>query len=390
MSGPQPRTGRTTSTARSRQYADADVDVLLLGRSANIRYVSGAEPAVTPPAPAPTHRAASSSARLGRGAPAQHHRREASHPKILPANLYPLKLEPDDHGRQRRGGAGRRTRRGQGRGRSDDASDGRPLLRAVLPGAELLDAEALLRTVRRPKSADDVDGIERAVGIAEQCIAATDAAIASGVTERELLGRFELTMGSLGITTPAFEASVCVAGTSPRWIVTDRALRTGDLVNLRGGVLVDGWEGVLARSRGLRRRHGTAGRRRCAAAATLAEAVAACVPGTGVGDLRARPDVTAVDGAGLGHEELADDDVLAASDVVYVEVFVGQVLLGDMVHVTDARSPAPHHRAARRRLSRADSLRLPRGNTNAYGKRHTEDRPMRCTCCDRDEFPPSH
>ena len=59
------------------------------------------------------------------------------------------------------------------------------------------------------------------------------------------------------------------------------------------------------------------------------------MPGTGVGDLRARPDVTAVDGVGLGHEELADDDVLAASDVVYVEVFVGQVLLGDMVHVTE-------------------------------------------------------
>ena len=36
----------------------------------------------------------------------------------------------------------------------------------------------------------------------------------------------------------------------------------------------------------------------------------------------------------MGHEELGDDEVLAADDVVYVEVFVDQVLLGDTVHVT--------------------------------------------------------
>jgi len=209
------------------------------------------------------------------------------------------------------------------------------LLGAVLPAATFVDGESFLRTVRRPKSAIDLDGIRRAVAVAEQCVAATLAAIAPAITERQLLGKFEHTMGGLGVTTPAFEASVCVAGASPRWIVTDRALRTGDLVNVRGGVLVDGWRGALARSRGCGGATGpqaAAGER---AVATLADAVAACVPGTGVGDLRARPDVTAVDGVGLGHEELADDDVLAAGDVVSVEVFVGQVLLGDMVHVTD-------------------------------------------------------
>ena len=142
-------------------------------------------------------------------------------------------------------------------------------------------------------------------------------------------------MGGLGVTTPAFEASVCVAGTTPRWIVGDRALRTGDLVHLRGGVLVDGWEGVLARTRGCGGATGPQAAAGARAAAALGEAVAACAPGTVVGDLRARPSVTALDGVGLGHEELADDDVLAPSDVVYVEVFVDQVLLGDVVHVTE-------------------------------------------------------
>jgi Xaa-Pro aminopeptidase len=173
------------------------------------------------------------------------------------------------------------------------------------------------------------------VGVAEHCVAATVGAIAPGVTERELLGVFERTMGGLGITTPAFEASACAAGASPRWIVSDRALRTGDLVNVRGGVLVDGWEGVLARSWGCGGATGpqAAGGERAGAA--LADAVAACGPGTLVADLRGRADVTTVEGVGVGHEELADDEVLAASDVVYVEVFVGQVLLGDVVHVTE-------------------------------------------------------
>jgi hypothetical protein len=209
------------------------------------------------------------------------------------------------------------------------------LLGAVLPAATFLDGESLLRAVRRPKTAEDLDGMRRAVGVAEQCVAATVAAIAPGITERELLGQFERTMGGLGVTTPAFEASVCVAGASPRWIATDRALRTGDLVNIRGGVLVDGWEGVIARSRACGGATGPQAAAGARAAAALGEMVAACVAGTVVGDLRARPDVTAVDGVGVGHEELADGDVLTASDVVYIEVFVGQALLGDMVHVTD-------------------------------------------------------
>ena len=210
------------------------------------------------------------------------------------------------------------------------------ILGGVLPGAELVDGETFLREVRRPKSAGDLDGIRNAVAVAEACLATVVAAVAPGITERELLGKFEARMGQLGVTTPAFEAATCVAGTTPRAIVTDRALRTGDLVHLRGGVLVEGWEGVLARTRavdGATGPQGAAGER---ASAALGEAVAACRPGEVIAELRARPEVTALEGVGLGHEELADDDALRAADVVYVEAFVDQVLLGDVVHVTDA------------------------------------------------------
>jgi len=318
--------GRTLSA-----MADAGIDALLLGRAGNARYVSGAEvlslTGTRPFAPGCVVVRATGKVHLlsitDSGIP----------PTITHDQLYPLTWNPMNLAGNVAAIPGLADATAVGVDGMSPLME--QLLGAVLPGATFVDGESLLRAVRRPKSAADLDGIRRAVAVTEQCVAATVAAIEPGVAERTLLGVFEATMGGLGTTTPAFEASVCVAGTAPRWIVTDRALRTGDLVHVRGGVLVDGWKGVLARTRGCGGATGpqaAAGER---AAAALGKVVAACAPGTRVGDLRAGADVTAVDGVGLGHEELADDDVLAVSDVVYAEVFVDQVLLGDLVHVTE-------------------------------------------------------
>jgi|RhiMethySRZTD1v2_1073278.scaffolds.fasta_scaffold71344_3 Xaa-Pro aminopeptidase len=318
--------GRTLSA-----MADAGIDALILGRAGNARYVSNAEvlslTGTRPFAPGCVVVRATGKVHLlsitDSGIPST-----IAHDQLYPLTWNPMLLAGNVAAIP---------------GLADASTVGvdgmtplmEQLLGAVLPAATFVDGESLLRAVRRPKSAADLDGIRRAVTVTEQCVAATLAAVAPGVTERQLLGTFEATMGGLGTTTPAFEASVCVAGAKPRWITSDRALRTGDLVNLRGGVLVDGWEGVLARTRGCGGATGpqaAAGER---ATAALADATAACVPGSLVGDLRTRADVTALDGVGLGHEELADDDTLAPGDVVYVEVFVNQVLLGDLVHVTE-------------------------------------------------------
>ena len=318
--------GRTLSA-----MADAGIDALILGRDANARFVSGADRlslngtrafapgCVVVRATGKVHLMSTTDS----GIPG-----DVAHDQLYDMSWNPLTIAGNVAAVP---------------GLADATTIGvdgmTPMMEAilggVLPGAELVDGEALLRAVRRPKSTGDLDGIRTAVGVAEQCLAAVVAAVVPGITERELLGRFEARMGRLGVTTPAFEAATCVAGPAPRSIVTDRVLRTGDLVHLRGGVLVDGWEGVLARTRSV---GGTTGPQRAAgerAAVALGEAVAACRPGEGIGELRARPEVTALEGVGLGHEELADDDVLQAADVVYVEVFLDQVLLGDVVHVTD-------------------------------------------------------
>jgi Xaa-Pro aminopeptidase len=314
--------------------ADAGIDALVLGRAGNARYVSNAEvlslTGTRPFAPGCVVVRSTGKVHLlsitDSGIP----------PTITQDQLYPLTWNPMNLAGNVAAIPGLADATTVGVDGMTPLME--QLLGSVLPSATFVDGESFLRAVRRPKSASDLDGIRRAVGVTEQCVTATMSAIAPGITERALLGRFESVMGGLGTTTPAFEASICVAGAAPRWIVSDRALRTGDLVHVRGGVLVDGWEGVLARTHGCGGATGpqaAAGER---ASAALADAIAACVPGTVVGDLRARVDVTAIDGVGLGHEELADDDALAAADVVYVEVLVGQVLLGDVVHVTD-RSP---------------------------------------------------
>jgi len=318
--------GRTLSA-----MADAAIDALVLGRAGNVRFVSGAEQlalAGTRPF-APTCVVVRSTGRVhlmsttDAGVPA-----DIPHEQLYAMSWNPMTIAGNVAAVP---------------GLADAAVIGvdgmtpmmEALLGGVLPAATLVDGETFLRAVRRPKSTGDRQGIRTAVGVAEACLAVVADAVAPGRTERELLGAFESRMGQMGVTTPAFDAVTCVAGTAPRAIVGDRVLRTGDLVHLRGGVLVDGWEGVLARTRVVDGANGPQLAAAERAATALGEAVAACRPGEVIAELRARPEVTALEGVGLGHEELADDDVLRPDDVVYVEVLVDQILLGDVVHVTD-------------------------------------------------------
>jgi Xaa-Pro aminopeptidase len=319
--------GRTLSA-----MADAGVDALVLGREGNARFVSGATRlalAGTRPF-APGCVVVRSTGRvhlLGNtdaGVPAE----------IGPEQLYGISWNPmtiAGHVAAIPGLADARTIGVDGMTPMMEA-----ILGGILPDAELVDGEAFLRAVRRPKSPADLDGVRRAVGTVEECLATVAGAVVPGVTERALLGKFLARMASLGVTTPAFDPVTCVAGTAPRALAGDRVLRTGDLVHLRLGVLADGWLGVVSRTLAVGAPTGPqrAGARRAAHA--LGEAIAACRPGEVIAELRARPEVTALDGVGLGHEELPDDDVLRPDDVVAVEVLVDQVLLGDVVHVTEA------------------------------------------------------
>ena len=214
------------------------------------------------------------------------------------------------------------------------------LLGATFPGAELVDAESVLRDVRRTKSPEDVAAIAAAVDAAVAALGAVSAALRPGVTEIALAAAFEEAMTAFELTAPAFDAvcRVADAGASgserPSERPSERVVATGDRVHVRAGVMRDGWEGVVARTLAS---DGTPIR-----SPLLADAIARCAVGVGVGEVRSR--VAALDGTGMGHEELADSDTLEPDMVVFVEVIDGDIVDGAVVHVT---ADGPHALSAR-------------------------------------------
>ena len=77
------------------------------------------------------------------------------------------------------------------------------ILPKAFPSAELIDGEPLLRRARRVKTPEEVDAIRASLGVAERSLGAAEAALAPGVTERQLTGVFMEAMASAGVTTPA-------------------------------------------------------------------------------------------------------------------------------------------------------------------------------------------
>jgi Xaa-Pro aminopeptidase len=302
--------------------ADAGVDVLLLGREANARYVTGADRLSVAGsrafAPGCVVVRETSAVHLlsisDDGIPAD----------IPPAHFYPISWNPMNI----LGGIV------EVPGVADARSIGvdgltplfEQLIHGMVPGAAIIDGEALLREIRQAKTDEDVDGIRAAVDVAEQALRAAFDALAPGVTERELKGRFEEAMASLGARTPSFEGTFCVAdpGAPPRSMVTDRAVEDGDLVHFRVGVMRDGWEGAIARTV-------TCGGDAPETPPAHATTIALAVDGATVGDLRATG--ATVEGVGIGHEELDDPERLEPGIVLFIERYADPVLIGDTVLV---------------------------------------------------------
>jgi Xaa-Pro aminopeptidase len=116
------------------------------------------------------------------------------------------------------------------------------LLGATFPNSELTDGQSVMLAARRHKLPAELDVIRRAVDLATEALEAARAMARPGVRERDVLAHFEQRMCELGTTTPAFE------GTFGHAFPSDRLLVTGDRIVLDAGVLVQGYEGGLART----------------------------------------------------------------------------------------------------------------------------------------------
>ena len=117
------------------------------------------------------------------------------------------------------------------------------LLPMAFPDAEIVDGGPALRAARRIKTDQEVDAIRAAVGVADAAMAAAVAELRPGVRERDLTGVFMDAMASRGVTTPATQDVVRITSAS-----AGGRVQAGDLVAFDAGVVADGYAGEVGRT----------------------------------------------------------------------------------------------------------------------------------------------
>ncbi len=227
--------------------AAAGVDVLMLGRPANVAFASGARQLWTsgtrPFAPACVVVAATGRTHLlstwDEGVPAEIPRRDliglSWNPAVATARLGAI---------EGLGPATRVATDGWGPGADQ-------LIAGLCPDAVILDGGRILRQARAAKSPDELACLVTAAAGAEAALSALAEALVPGVTERELVGVYAERVAALGLSCPPTEGVVWVATDArrPRRVASERRLNQGDLVALNPGAAFAGYEVTIGRTR---------------------------------------------------------------------------------------------------------------------------------------------
>jgi Xaa-Pro aminopeptidase len=219
----------------------ADIDILVVGREANARYVSGAPRLWTAGS-----RAFGPGCALVRATGAVHllSTWDEGIPDDIPHDhLYGITFNGMNMLKALQGIDGAATARTVA---TDALTPGAAkLLPQAFPAAELADGEPLLRRARRTKTPEEIEAIRAAVRVAEGALAAAEAVLAPGVTERELTAVFMEAMASAGVTTPSTQDVAWITSREDPWRrgTRDVPIATGDLVAFDAGVLAGGYVG---------------------------------------------------------------------------------------------------------------------------------------------------
>ena len=334
------------------QMAADDLDVLILGRQSNIRYVSGAQQlwvaGTRPFAP---------SCVLVRETGAVHllSTWDEGIPEDIPhENLYGISWNPMNTIANLTKIPGAATARRVG---SDALSPGfAALLPMAFPGADFIDAEPAMRAARRIKTAEEIAALRESVRVAELGLAAAVARLRDGVSVRELAGVMLEAMTAAGVSTPANQDAVWVTAKDHPWRrgAGDGRVHTGDLVAFSAGVLDRGYIGEVGRTYPMGG-HGDALFRR--AERVHQSLLAACRPGARAAELLAAydaaeeplPSLPVAHGLGVGFDApvvtsqlaaTAAAEILEAGMVLAVTAYVfeqgvGAMFRRDAVLITD-------------------------------------------------------
>jgi Xaa-Pro aminopeptidase len=238
------RTGRRERALA--QMEKHDLDVLVLGRQANVRYVSG-----TPQLWVAGTRPFSPSCVIVRKTGAIHllSTWDEGVPDDIPhENLYGISWNPMNTiaNLQRIEGVSTAKRVG-----TDALSPGfAQLLPTAFPNAELVDGELAMRAARRIKTPDEVLSLREAIRVAEAGLAAAVAELRPGISEKALAGVLLEAMAAGGVSTPSTQDAAWVTSREHPWrrASVDGLVRDGDLVAFSSGVLDGGYTGEVGRT----------------------------------------------------------------------------------------------------------------------------------------------
>ncbi|TFV56965.1 aminopeptidase P family protein [Mycobacterium sp. PS03-16] len=223
-----------------------DLDILVLGRQANVRYVTGAPQlwvAGTRPF-GPICEVVRSTGEIHLNSTWD----EGIPDEIAHDHLYGLAWNPMTLIEVLKGIPGAATVRRVG---TDSLTPTfAQLLPMAFPNAEIVDAEPALRAARRIKTPDEIAVLRGALGVAERALDAARAELAAGVTEQTLTGAMLQAMAAGGVTTPATQDGAWITPKDHSWRrgSGDRTVTDGDLVAFSAGALADGYVGEVGRT----------------------------------------------------------------------------------------------------------------------------------------------
>ncbi|WP_407687248.1 M24 family metallopeptidase [Mycobacterium sp. HUMS_1102779] len=336
------------------QMAAHDLDVLVLGRQANIRYVTG-----TPQLWVAGTRPFGPSCVLVRATGAVHllSTWDEGVPDDIPhENLYGISWNPANTMAVLRRIDGAATARRVGTDALSPAFA--QLLPTAFPNATLVDGELAMRAARRIKTAEEVAALREAIAKAESGLAAAVAELHPGVREQTLAGVMLEAMAGGGVATPANQEFAWVTSRDHPWrrVGGDGRVHDGDLVAFSAGVLAGGYMGEVGRTWPAGAA-GNAGPLRRRSERLWDSLLAACRPGAGADELLAAyqaagepaPPMPVARGLGMGfdppvisqhlpetatRERLEPGMVLAVTGYVW-EPGVGAVFGREAVLITD-------------------------------------------------------
>ena len=238
------RSGRRQRTLD--QMAAHDLDVLVLGRQANVRYVTGA-----PQLWVAGTRPFGPTCVLVRATGAVHllSTWDEGVPEDIPhENLYGISWNPLNTMAALRGIDGAATARRVGTDALSPAFA--QLLPTAFPDAELVDGELAMRAARRVKTAEEVVSLREAIAVAESGLAAAVSELRPGVSEQALGGVLLEAMAAGGVSTPSNQDVAWVTSRDHPWRRVNGAGRVqdGDLVAFSAGVVAGGYIGEVGRT----------------------------------------------------------------------------------------------------------------------------------------------